>query len=170
MSRWLLAVSVLAASTSVALGEATIPKADRKGTQDSPLLKRYEGSLIVASERKSFDEFRLPLSKLVLVPDKKDSHNNRVHEPRNKKALEGRYTRLVYLIPEERSPLEVIRNYQDEIKAKGGRILFECKGEECGGDPLKKAPRGAAATRASPCTSIRWIGSLRPLTRPGGVP
>ncbi|MEO8161137.1 MAG: OmpA family protein, partial [Arenimonas sp.] len=32
------------------------------------------------------------------------------------------------------SPLEVIRNYQDEIVAGGGKVLYTCKNSECGGD------------------------------------
>ena len=114
--------------------KATIPAADKKGSKDSPLLKRYEGSYIVSHDEKSFAEFELPLSKLEEVPGKKAGNNNRAFEPKNKKSLEGKYTRLVYLLPENRSPLEVLRNYQDEIKAKGGKILFECKENECGGD------------------------------------
>lgn len=56
----------------LALPKATIPTADKPGTRDNPLLKRYEGSYIVFSERKSFAEFTLPVSRLEQVPDKKD--------------------------------------------------------------------------------------------------
>jgi len=126
--------------------DATIPTADRRGTKDNPLLKRYEGSFIAFSERKSFAEFTLPLSKLELVPGKQTGNNNHAYEPKNKKALEGVYTRLVYVIPEERSPLEVLRNYQDEIRAKGGKILFECKGAECGGDASRSSAGGGGDT------------------------
>jgi outer membrane protein OmpA-like peptidoglycan-associated protein len=125
-----------------ALPKATIPTADKPGTRDNPILKRYEGSFIVFSERKSFAELTLPLSRLEEVPDKKVGNNNRAHEPKNKRSLEGAYTRLVYLAPAERSPLEVLRNYQDEIRAKGGKILFECKGAECGGDPERSSGGG----------------------------
>ena len=121
-------------STEAQQPKATIPTADKKGSKDSPLLKRYEGSYIVSHDQKSFAEFQLPLSKLERVPGKKSGNNNNAYEPQNKKSLEGKYTRLVYLIPENRSPLEVLRNYQDEIKAKGGKILFECKESECGGN------------------------------------
>jgi len=132
----LLSILVLALSFGAVaqMPKATIPSADKKGGRDSPLLKRYEGSFIVSQDEKSFAEFELPLSKLEPVPGKKAGNNNHAYEPKNRKSLEGRYTRLVYLIPENRSPLEVLRNYQDEIKAKGGSILFECKEGECGGD------------------------------------
>jgi len=131
-----------AASVFLQLPVATIPKADRKASKDSPLLKRYEGSFIVAYEHKSFEELTLPLSRLEEVPGKTTQQNNRVHEPKNKKALEGAYTRIAYLIPAERSPLEVLRNYQDDIKSKGGKILYECKAAECGADPSRSSGGG----------------------------
>ncbi len=59
---WAIAVNNLFAAA------VAIPTADRKGSRDNPLLKRYEGSLIVAYEHKKFDEFTLPLSKLEQVP------------------------------------------------------------------------------------------------------
>ena len=133
MVRLVLAIAAWA-TASVAFAVATIPTADREGSKDSPLLKRYEGSFIVFYEHKSFAELTLPLSKLEPVPGRKSSRNNRVHEPKNKKSLEGTYTRLVYLVPANRSPLEVFRNYQDEFKAKAGKVLFECKAGDCGGD------------------------------------
>ena len=130
----LLLTLTFSLSAAAQLPKATIPVADKKGSKDSPLLKRYEGSYIVSQDEKAFAEFDLPLSKLELVPGKRSGNNNHAFEPTSKKSLEGKYTRLVYLLPENRSPLEVLRNYQDEIKAKGGKILFECKEKECGGD------------------------------------
>lgn len=121
---------------------ASIPKADRKGSKDSPLLKRYEGSFIVAYEHKSFGELALPLSKLEQVPGKTTGNNNRLYEPKNKKALEGAFTRIAYLLPADRTPLEVLRNYQDDIKSKGGKLLYECKGVECGGSPERSSHGG----------------------------
>jgi OmpA-OmpF porin, OOP family len=129
---------VVAVCTTVAFAQpvASIPTADRKGSKDSPLLKRYEGSFIVAYERKNFAEFTLPLSPIEkVVPEQLTQQRNRRYEPKNKRALEGTFTRIAYLLPAERSPLEVVRNYQDEIKSKGGKVLFECKGAECGGNP-----------------------------------
>jgi outer membrane protein OmpA-like peptidoglycan-associated protein len=122
--------------------DATIPNADRPGSKDHPLLRRYDGSFIVAYEQKSFDEFTLPLSRLEEVVGKKDSSNNRYYEPKQKKPLEGPYTRLVYLLPAGRSPLEVLRNYQQEIQSKGGKVLFECKAEECGGNAHRSSSGG----------------------------
>lgn len=146
MSKPILTIFLLLSVSDVlAQAKAGPPPADRKGSKDSPLLKRYEGSVIVAYEQKSFAEFTLPLSRLEEVEGKRDQKNNRYHEPKNRKALEGSYTRLVYLIPASRSPLEVSRNYQDEIKSKGGKILFECKDADCGGDPERSISGGGGS-------------------------
>ena len=51
-------------------------------------------------------------------------------------------TRLAYLLPADRSPLEVLRNYEDVVKAAGGEVLFTCKGDACGGDPNRSSAGG----------------------------
>ena len=61
------------------------------------------------------------------------TRNNYVYAPEKSVEVEGALTRIAYVTPAERSPLEVLRNYQDVIEADGGEVLFECKKEECGG-------------------------------------
>jgi OmpA-OmpF porin, OOP family len=137
MIRWILATIIWAiAVNNVFAAAVAIPIADKKGSRDVPWLKRYQGSFIVAYDHKSFAEFTFPLSKLEQVDGKRDGRNYRHYEPKNKKTLEGAYTRLVYVIPENRSSLEVSRNYQDELRSKGGQVLFECKDLECGGNAV----------------------------------
>jgi OOP family OmpA-OmpF porin len=108
-----------------------LPTVDIEGGKDHPLLKRYTGSFIVAYQHKGYDEFTFPLSKLL---EGKRSNYFLPYTPEQAKTVEGPYTRLVYLMPADRSPLEIIRNYQDEILDQGGKVLYECKREECGGD------------------------------------
>lgn len=59
-----LAFLMLCLVTVGAWADATIPTKDKEGAKDNPLLKRYEGSFIVADDGKSFDEFVLPLGPL----------------------------------------------------------------------------------------------------------
>ncbi len=134
-----------------------LPTYDIEGAKDHPLLKRYADSYIVVDQRKSYDEFTFPLSKLELI-GKWNYAGNNPFAPKNVKTIEGPYTRLVYLIPVDRSPLEVLRNYQDEIVAQGGSVLYECKREECGGDHLRGVKTGGS-------TSLAMI--LRPRERLG---
>jgi OOP family OmpA-OmpF porin len=151
MKRAAMTLSIALATFTVLLGgaafnqvqtDAVIPKADVKGSKDNPLVKRYEGSFILSYEHKSFTDFTLPLSKLEEVRDKRDSQNNHYFEPKKQKVLQSEYTRIVYFIPADRSPLEVLRNYQDEIKSKNGTILFECQDAACGGDPGRSSGGG----------------------------
>ena len=143
MKRFAVVLSGLLFAT-LALADATLPKADLAGAKDSPLLGRFAGSFIVSQERKDFDELKLPLAALKPVADKakRDAHNNTVFEPEKSRALEGKRTRLVYLLPENVAPLQAVRNYQNEITGKEGKTLFECKNEECGGDPGRSSEGG----------------------------
>jgi outer membrane protein OmpA-like peptidoglycan-associated protein len=142
-SRFAMAMALLAGLP--AWGDATIPSVDQPGSRDHSLLGRFEGSLIVMYERQGFGEFTVPLAPLQPVSGKTDTHNNRAFEPTQKKLLEGPYTRLVYLVPAGRSPLEVVRNYQQDIQSKGGRVLFECKAQECGGDASRGSEGGGGS-------------------------
>lgn len=153
----ILAIISTAAFSKVIVPE--IPTSDIEGAKDHPLLKRYADSYIVAHQYKSFDEFTFPLSKLERVGEKKYS-GPYPRAPKKVKTIEGPYTRLIYIIPVDRSPLEIIRNYQDEIVGSGGNVLWECKREECGGDK----GRGVGSSSSGE-TSLAMI--LRPRERLG---
>ncbi|GLK77229.1 OmpA/MotB domain-containing protein [Methylopila jiangsuensis] len=143
--RRLLLAIVLGALAGPALADTAAPTKDVKGAKDNPLLKRYEGSFIVSYERQAFTDFSIPLSKIEKNPDgERDAKlNNYVFRPAKKLDLEGARTRLVYVLPEDRSPLEALRNYQDEVEAAGGEVLFACKGADgCGGDSTRAASGG----------------------------
>jgi hypothetical protein len=105
--------ALLALGAHSAIADATIPNKDIAGANDSPLIKRYEGSFIVSYERESFTDFKVPLSPLEPT-DGRDGMNNKRHLPKKEIELEGAKTRLAYIIPAERSPLEVLRNYEDD--------------------------------------------------------
>lgn len=132
----MFAGAMMVLSAAAAYADATIPTKDIAGAKDSTLLKRYDGSFIVSYERLAFTDFRVPLSKLEKGgDDQRDRMNNQVYKPKQELEVEGARTRIAYLLPAERSPLEVLRNYQDVVKAAGGEVLFTCKGEGCGGAP-----------------------------------
>lgn len=126
-----------------ALADAAIPTKDIANARDNPLLKRYDGSFIVGYERLAFTDLNIPLSKLEKAGDgDRDRMNNQVYKPKQVLDVEGARTRIVYLLPTNRSPLEVLRNYQDVVKSTGGEVLFSCKGEDCGGDPTRSSAGG----------------------------
>jgi outer membrane protein OmpA-like peptidoglycan-associated protein len=128
---------------SAAQADATIPNKDIAGARDNALLKRYDGSFIISYERLAFTDFTIPLSKLEKTGDSdRDRMNNQVYKPNKLLEVEGARTRITYLLPANRSPLEVLRNYQDVVKAAGGEVLYNCKTDDCGGDPTRSAAGG----------------------------
>jgi len=142
MKRQLLLLFLLLLLPGMILADASIPTKDIQKSHDPSFLKRYEGSLIIAFRHKSFDQLVLPLSRLEPRPDLRDQHNNIKFAPSEKKVVEGEYYRIVYLIPPGHSPLEILRNYENEIKSLNGRILFSCQGADCGGDPHRACSGG----------------------------
>ena len=137
----LLLTALLALAPVQALAEATIPTKDIPGAKDNPLIKRYDGSFIVSYERLAFTDFKVPLSPLEAT-DGRDRMNNQLFLPKKVVEVEGARTRIAYLLPADRSPLEVLRNYEDVVKAAGGEVLFTCKGDACGGDPNRSSAGG----------------------------
>ena len=126
-------------------GRATNPTKDIANAKDHPNIKRYEGSFIIEYDRRAFDQMTLALSALKPT-NTKDGVNNRIYAPERKQGVEGERTRTVYLLPEGRSPLEGVRGYEDEIKAKGGEVLYSCNGTECGGDVRRGIRAGGGST------------------------
>ncbi|MFA7028648.1 MAG: DUF4892 domain-containing protein [Sulfurovum sp.] len=124
------------------MADASIPASDLKGSKDLAYLKRYEGSMIIAYQHKRFDRFVLPLAALKADKGKRDGKNNIYFAPETSKVLEGEHTRLVYLLPPERTPLEVLKNNEEEILSRGGKTLFECEKSECGGDAHRTTSGG----------------------------
>lgn len=98
---------------------------DVAGSKDHPLISRYKGSYIIGYEQRAFEEFTLPLGKQV------KSHTE--SQPLAKtQRIEGKYTRVLYVLPEERSSLEVFRNYESALVKAGFVSLFSCSQDDCG--------------------------------------
>jgi outer membrane protein OmpA-like peptidoglycan-associated protein len=103
---------------------------DVKGAKDTPIIKRYEGSVILGYDFRKFNDYELLLGP-VKEPD--GGPRNKL-TPTKSEHLEGQTTRILYVAPEGRSPLEVIRNYEQELQKNGFEVLFKCAREKCGSD------------------------------------
>jgi OOP family OmpA-OmpF porin len=103
---------------------ALAQQSDSPGSEDHPMVTRYEGSFIDGYEIREFDEFVLPLG-----PAVRNSDGQKV--PREQTVLEGLITRILYRGPDGRSSLEILRNYQSALEAAGFEILYSCGGD-CG--------------------------------------
>ncbi len=146
---FLLASLLLAATASPARADATEPAGDIPGVADLPWLKRHEGSRIVSRAHSDYDQYLFPTGPLRPIADveARDASNNRVFEFTPRETIEGARTRLVYLLPPGRSPLEAVRGYEQEILGMGGREAFECADAACSGD-TKRASAGGGGDQS----------------------
>lgn len=122
---------IAASALGAALAWVAPARADLPGSADHPLLKRYEGSTIVGYSAKAFDEYVLPLG----------PGTGRASDARLSKSerLEGKLTRITYLAPVGRSTLEVLRNYETELRGAGFTTLFQGAFAELGNDNVFKS-------------------------------
>jgi outer membrane protein OmpA-like peptidoglycan-associated protein len=120
----LLLVSSLTAS--LVCSGASAPLTDANGSKDPPLLKRYEGSTIIGYDFRKFDQVEFLLGPL-------KTNESGTLAPTRSERLEGQATRILYTAPEGRSPLEVLRNYEQELQKSGFKTIFRCAREQCGG-------------------------------------
>ncbi len=97
---------------------------DAPNTEDHPLVTRYAGSSLRGSDMKEYDAFTLILGPATFERGKL--------VPTNKKELEGKVTRLLYVVPEGRSSLEVFRNYQNAFRQAGFETIYACSTTACG--------------------------------------
>jgi OOP family OmpA-OmpF porin len=119
---------------NAALGADTpVPASDVTKAKDPAYLGRYGGAIQLSHNVADFDALVLPTGQLKPVQGQRDSSNNQVFAPEKKVELEGKRSHWVYLLPEGTSTLAAIRNYQNVARGKGGKVLFECQGVECGG-------------------------------------
>ena len=88
--------------------------ADVKGSQDHPLITRYQGSAILGYSQTKFEEFILPLG---------PASQGRFTKSQT---VTGKLTRILYAAPAGRSTIEVFTNYQQAMSQAGFRTLFEC--------------------------------------------
>lgn len=90
--------------------------ADVPGAQDHPLIKRFTGSWLIGYRQTGWEQISLPTGPAVADRKMKETVT-----------LEGKVTRLVYLAPRGKSPLEVHRNYEQALTAAGFKRRFACE-------------------------------------------
>lgn len=89
--------------------------------KDHPLVGHYEGATLQDYRHSDFDEAYLL----------KGKYQKEDHASPEWLKLEGKITEIRYLVPAGRSPLEVFRNHETALKAKGFETVFACADNEC---------------------------------------
>jgi OmpA-OmpF porin, OOP family len=110
---------------SISVCWAGVPTKDVPKSKDPAGLPRYSGSVIFGYEFADFDESNFPVGKAFFTDKRGFEKTLRA---------EGKRTRVLYLAPEGRSSLEVMRNYTDTLTKAGYKPIFECARDTCGVD------------------------------------
>ena len=94
---------------------------DMPGAKDHPMLKRFGGSEIVGYEVKRFEEYELQTSTFMRY----NLETKRREFAEAPLKIEGGLTRIWYEAAGDASATELMRNYQNELKAKGFELLYD---------------------------------------------
>jgi OOP family OmpA-OmpF porin len=117
--RW-TALLVLAASASApALSADVAWGTDLPGAQDHPLMRRFTGAWLVGYRQEPWAQATWPTGPGVAGWD----------VLKDVVTLEGQVTRLVYLTPRGKGPLEVFRNHEQAFAAAGFKKQFACEAD-----------------------------------------
>lgn len=111
----------LAVPMAAALAATPFPS-DVAGGADHPMLKRFAGSALIGYKSVAWDQAVLPLS--LETAHQQATGRELLKDPLE---LEGKVTRLVYLAPPGKTPLEVYRNHQQALAAAGFKQRFACE-------------------------------------------
>lgn len=103
---------------------ADAPKRDVPGSADHPVIKRFAGSVLAGYAQQDWAQTRFPDASGV-----SKTESDKFARP---VTLEGKVTRLFYLSPLNKSPLEVFRNYQQALTAAGFKPVWQCENEAQG--------------------------------------
>ena len=125
----LLAFLMMAVPVAAQQRPAAAPT-DIAGAADHPLVGRYDGGVQRLREQVAFGEMRIVTAPI--LPGGRPPGSPRATET-NSTAVSGRVTRMRYEGPDGRSPLELVRNWQQRLEQGGFRTVFAYEARGCGG-------------------------------------
>lgn len=115
---------LLSLAVATAAGLCGLAAADFPGSADHPSLKRVTGSRIYFTKQQDFGQLKLALEKLEWI------EHEGAQKPFRSATAEGRRLTNWYVCPEGMGTLEVLRNYEQEMREQGFEILFSAHGAD----------------------------------------
>lgn len=119
--RWTRAVAAaFVAVTSMAGWAADVAwGTDVPGGQDHPMVRRFTDAWLVAYQHEPWNQVQWPASAAIASSERL----------KDVVTVEGQLTRLVYLTPKGKSPLEVFKNHEQAFLAAGFKKQFSCEAD-----------------------------------------
>jgi OOP family OmpA-OmpF porin len=152
MRNLLLARCVALFALAAVLPALPARAADVEGSRDHPLVGRYEGAEIVGYKVADFDEVKVVAGPFTAVGASEQTGEGF-------RTLEGRDILIYYTLPQGRSILEALRNYEASLKAKGFTIEFACNAADgsCFVGKSQEAPYLIGAALGNPNSLPRLV-------------
>ena len=112
------------------------PSTDLPGSADHPVISRFAGSALVGYSQQDWAATELPGAAGTSKTER--------HKFADPVQAEGKITRLFYLGPPGKTPLEIFRNQQQALAAAGFKPRFSCELKPCADAyfALDKSERG----------------------------
>lgn len=110
-----------AVAWSLLLAAASLSAQDAPGTADHGAVARFKGSTILAQDRKSFDQYIVPLG----------AADNSEEKFQKQQVVEGKLLKTLYDAPPNTSAAAVFRSYQTALQQAGFDTLFTCSKNQC---------------------------------------
>jgi len=154
-ARWKrrIAAGLLSAWVGLSPAVAQSLGADVAGGSDHPLISRFAGSQLIGYKQDSFDQGRFYLPGK--DPKKELDQNKPV-------TAEGQLTRLIYIAPPGRSPLEVQANFAQALRLAGLQVLTAVDGRQAWWGPSDLARlSGFNGLKLAP----PWSSDISPMAR-----
>lgn len=112
--------AVLLSIVSLGASAADVPwGTDVPGGQDHPMVRRFTGAWLVAYQSEPWNQVQWPTSATTASSERL----------KDVSTIEGQLTRLVYLSPKGKSPLEVFKNHEQAFLAAGFKKQFACEAD-----------------------------------------
>jgi len=119
-----LTLACLLGTSSTLVGAAEdAPAADVRGSADHPVISRFTGSLLVGYGQQDWAVTEFPGSN--------GTSKSERHKFADPMQVEGKITRLFYLGPIGKTPVEIFRNQQQALMAAGFKPRFSCELKAC---------------------------------------
>lgn len=120
-TRWLLTLSLVVLAPTVS---AQRKPTELSGAKDPALLSRYAGATLQNAASESFASVRIPAG-----PGRAGADGQLQFDQSS--TVEGQVSAYFYILPKERTALEVYRNYQQALTQAGFASVYSCEMRAC---------------------------------------
>lgn len=117
----------------VFLGALPALAGDVAGSSDYPLVPRYPNAAICLYDVEDYGRYELVVGPARVRDDRGNFDASGKHVETER--LEGKVFRISYALDEDRSTLEVMRNYQIALREAGFQNRWQCEEDSCVDDP-----------------------------------